>query len=134
MKGGGGGGGEKILSNTRFIQKNIVVVIIFLFMVFMVSGCSAPNNNTPVEGAKIFIKAMVNSDAELMEYINHSGIFFPPQYCLEIATKNNWAQYELSQFKYKELENGKVEVTFPDGRILTLEMVKENGKWYFSKM
>lgn len=116
------------------VTKKTMTVLFLLVMVFIVSGCGSPNNNTPVEGAKVFIKAMVSSDAKLMEYINHSDIFFPPQYCLEIATKDNWGQYDLNKIKYKELENGQVEVTFPDGGILTLEMVKENGKWYFVNM
>jgi len=121
------------VGNIRFFHKNTAVILL-LVVALMVSGCSSPNNNTPVEGAKVFIKAMVTSDAELMKYINHSGIFFPPQYCLEIATKDNWVEYDLNQFKYKDLGNGKVEVTFPDGGVLTLEMVKENGKWYFVNM
>jgi hypothetical protein len=121
--------------NIRTFQKNFIVLVL-LIVALVISGCSPkPKNNTPIEGAKVFIEAMVNSDAELMEYINHSDAFaFPPQYCLEIATKRNMALYDLDQFQYKDMGNGKVKVTFPDGGVKNLEMVEESGKWYFSRM
>jgi len=116
------------------MQKNSVIVLLILIMAFIVSGCGNPKNNTPVEGAKVFVKAMVESDAELMKYINHSDIFYPAQYCMQIATEKNWAQYDLDQFEYKDLGKGKVEVIYSGNEVATLEMVKENNNWFFVNM
>ncbi len=122
------------VGKVKLFHKNAAVALLLVAVLIMVGGCGSHNNNTPVEGAKLFVEAMVNSDAELMKYINHSDIFYPPQYCLQLATECNWAQYDLDEIKYKDMGNGKVEVTFPDGNKLTLEMVKENDKWYFYNM
>ena len=111
------------------------LILLLAIVVLLAAGCeSSVSNQSPVGGAKSFVKAMVNHDANLMKKINHSHpLFYPPQHCLEMATRENWSQYRLDQFQYKDLGNGKVEVTFPDGKEkMTLEMVNENGRWYFS--
>lgn len=89
------------------------------------------NNNTPQGAAKMFLKAMIDRDAKLMKEINHSDINYPPSYCLQMATKGNWAQYDLNKFTFLYYERGIVECLYPDKRPDRLEIVEENGKWYF---
>lgn len=114
-----------------------VVVLLFLaaFALAALSGCGGYKNNTPVDAAKLWVKAMVTHDTELMKYINHSSMpMFPPERCMEIATESNWGQYDVSKFQYKDLGNGEVEVTNPKGGKTILKMVQEGDKWFFTEI
>jgi len=118
----------------RVIRKDFVIFSLVLLMVFMVSGCGSPNNDTPVEGAKVFMKAMVNKDAKLMDQINHSGMLWPTQYLMEISNDKDWGEINLKDCQYEDKGKGTVEVTVAEDSIITLKMIEENGKWYFVKL
>jgi hypothetical protein len=114
-------------------QRNIALVVLVI-MAFMVCGCGSPKNNTPVEGAKVFMKAMVNKDAKLMDQINHSGMLWPTQYLMEISNDKDWGEINLKDCQYEDKGKGTVEVTVAEDSIITLKMIEENGKWYFVKL
>jgi hypothetical protein len=82
-------------------QRNIALVVLVM-MAFMVCGCGSPKNNTPVEGAKVFMKAMVNKDAKLMDQINHSGMLWPTQYLMEISNDKDWGEINLKDCQYED--------------------------------
>ena len=110
-----------------------VLLIIGAFVAFNMAETGP--GKTSVDTAKVWVKAMIASDPEVMDKINHSEFFaWPTQHLMNLATEDNWGQYDLKDFKYTDLGDGRVEVAHPELRTMILTTTKENGRWYFVDM
>lgn len=89
------------------------------------------DNTSPEATAALFMKAMVTQDWPLMQAINRAPDY-PTFHLMETATEFDYERYDLSQFRYKYLDRGVVEVTYPDGMKSKMQLVEDRGRWYFS--
>jgi len=111
----------------------IVGAVLLIIGAFVASNMAETGpGKTPVDTAEVWVKAMVTSDPELMNKINHAEFFtWPTQHLMNLATEDNWGQYDLKDFEFTDLGGGKVEVAHPERRTMILTMTKENARWYF---